>query len=453
MIFTVMLITMSAFAQFETKNNKLFTLKNVGIGTNNPGRKLEIDGDVLIGGSNAVLILQNGSGSSVWDLSPKSNGLSFNQTGIQTSMFFKNGGNIGIGTSSPRYSLDVKGDIGFQNNGSKIYFGVNDYLQFTDGMGDGFKFVYDGTERVRIDNAGRVGIGTTNPKFPLHVVGDNNRLPSLGYFPMYISNKSTKYTGIAFGAGDKVYGALRLENGDGFSFFANKEGVNPSLDNAEWKNILRITGEGKVGIGTANPYEFVSIYKDQAEGTSLSLRNNNTGNSPNAYAGLAFYNGLNSSYIRLNSKNATKDAHCMELITFPSNPANPADIIFKASKNEVMRVKANGTVGIGTTKTNGYKLAVDGTIGAREIVVNTEAWADFVFAKNYRLMPLSEVESFITENNHLPDVPSEQEVKENGINVAEMNAKLLQKIEELTLYVIEQNKRISELEKQVKESK
>nr|WP_319570994.1 hypothetical protein [uncultured Draconibacterium sp.] len=112
---------------------------------------------------------------------------------------------------------------------------------------------------------------------------------------------------------------------------------------------------------------------------------------------------------------------------------------------EKMTIFPNGNVGIGTTKTNGYKLAVDGIIGTREIVVNTDIWSDFVFNNDYKLKSLAEVEKFIEENKHLPDIPSEKEVKENGVQVGEMNAKLLQKIEELTLYMIDMNKEVKAL--------
>jgi len=126
-------------------------------------------------------------------------------------------------------------------------------------------------------------------------------------------------------------------------------------------------------------------------------------------------------------------------------------------ENEVMRLTSKASVGIGTSETGTHKLAVDGTIGAREIVVETVEWSDFVFKKDYELKDLEEVENFIEENNHLPDIPSEKEVLENGIQVGEMNAKLLQKIEELTLYMIEQNKETkamkAQLENLAKENK
>lgn len=106
-----------------------------------------------------------------------------------------------------------------------------------------------------------------------------------------------------------------------------------------------------------------------------------------------------------------------------------------------------GPVGIGDDSYNpNYKLNVTGNIRADEIVVNTEG-ADFVFEDNYNLKSLNEVETFIKQNKHLPEIPTATEVEENGVSLGEMQTKLLQKIEELTLYIIEQEKRIEELEK------
>jgi len=110
-------------------------------------------------------------------------------------------------------------------------------------------------------------------------------------------------------------------------------------------------------------------------------------------------------------------------------------------------IENNGGVGIGTVNLEDYMLAVNGKIRAKEIKVET-GWADFVFDNNYNLRKIEEVEKFISDYKHLPDIPSAKEVEENGINLGEMDAKLLQKIEELTLYMIEQNKRIEKLEKE-----
>lgn len=115
-----------------------------------------------------------------------------------------------------------------------------------------------------------------------------------------------------------------------------------------------------------------------------------------------------------------------------------------------IRISSEGNVGIGTNKTSVYKLSVEGKIRAREIEVNASVWADFVFADGYELNSLAEVEEFIEANNHLPNVPSEKEVTANGINLGEMDAILLRKIEELTLYVIAQQKDIVNLKNQLK---
>lgn len=100
-----------------------------------------------------------------------------------------------------------------------------------------------------------------------------------------------------------------------------------------------------------------------------------------------------------------------------------------------------------------YTLAVGGGIITEKVRIATNGtsfWADFVFDKNYKLRPLSEVSAFIKTNNHLPDVPSTIEVQQKGIDLAETQAILLQKIEELTLYVIEQDKKIGRLEKKLR---
>ena len=111
-------------------------------------------------------------------------------------------------------------------------------------------------------------------------------------------------------------------------------------------------------------------------------------------------------------------------------------------------VNAEGLVGIGTTTMAGYKLAVAGKIRSTEVTIeHIDDWYDCVFEEDYPLTPLAEIEQFVKQNKHLPEVPSEAEVKANGINLGEMNAILLKKIEELTLHVIQQQKEIDALKK------
>ncbi len=132
---------------------------------------------------------------------------------------------------------------------------------------------------------------------------------------------------------------------------------------------------------------------------------------------------------------------------------------FNIRTNNILRmsVKNNGQIFFGTKHiqathihaNSGFQF--DGKLACKElVVVDPTKWADFVFDTNYKLLPLAEVEHFYNTNKHLPSVPSEQEVKTNGINTAEMDAILLQKIEELTLYIVQQQKEIDALKKEIK---
>ncbi len=114
----------------------------------------------------------------------------------------------------------------------------------------------------------------------------------------------------------------------------------------------------------------------------------------------------------------------------------------------VIIANGGGKVGIGTNNPT-HKLSVNGTIRAKEIRVNTD-WADFVFEKEYKLRPLAEVEKYILEHKHLPEIPSAKEIEgtEGGLNVGEMSKLFMQKIEELTLYMIEAQKQIDTLKKE-----
>ena len=119
-----------------------------------------------------------------------------------------------------------------------------------------------------------------------------------------------------------------------------------------------------------------------------------------------------------------------------------------------MRINRSGEVGIGTVNTTGYRLSVAGKIRAEEVKVET-GWADHVFKENYPLKSINELKEFIATNNHLPGIPTEEEVKEKGVSLGEMSAKLLEKIEELTLYVIdlkEENDAMKREINQLKES-
>ena len=114
-----------------------------------------------------------------------------------------------------------------------------------------------------------------------------------------------------------------------------------------------------------------------------------------------------------------------------------------------MTITKTGNVGIGT-ETPDTKLAVNGTIHAKEVLVDLVGWPDYVFEKNYSLMSLEELENSIKENKRLPNIPSADEVECDGIGLGDMNKKLIEKIEELTLYVIQLNKELQDVKSQLK---
>lgn len=125
-------------------------------------------------------------------------------------------------------------------------------------------------------------------------------------------------------------------------------------------------------------------------------------------------------------------------------PVASGSSIWQNANNDVYYPNPDGKVGIGTNNLSA-ELTVNGHIHAKEVKVFTDAGADFVFDENYELPDLNELENFVTQNKHLPDIPPEKEMISEGIHLAEMNIRLLQKVEELTLYVIDVNKRLDKL--------
>lgn len=108
-----------------------------------------------------------------------------------------------------------------------------------------------------------------------------------------------------------------------------------------------------------------------------------------------------------------------------------------------------GNVGIGTNSPRG-RLSVNGDLYTTKLRITQNGWADFVFDSTYRLAPLSEVESYIQQNHHLPEIPTSREVEADGQDVGETNKRLLQKVEELTLYLIDMHKKLEAQEEKIK---
>lgn len=209
---------------------------------------------------------------------------------------------------------------------------------------------------------------------------------------------------------------------------------------------LIILGNGNIGIAQQAPGHKLTIYEGDSTRTNMLNLNHTAVTNSNFLIGNAPANYPVTNQRSSNVVESYTDLHI--------SAANTGKIFFETSRtNTVAPVKMvldnAGNLGIGTQNTSSYKLTVDGAIGARKVKVTSAAWADFVFDHDYTLLGIPELEAFIKEYRHLPEIPSAAEVTKDGIDLGEMDKKLLQKIEELTLYLIDANKQIKALEAKV----
>lgn len=192
---------------------------------------------------------------------------------------------------------------------------------------------------------------------------------------------------------------------------------------------------GNVGIGVTNP-SFPMSFGSSLSNTKLSLFDSN--------GGASFGFGVNV-------------VNTIGMLRFHvGGPAARFGFFDAPNGNEILTIKGDGQVGVGVINIpTGFKMAVKGSLLCEEVRIRLATnWPDYVFTPTYNLKPLSELEQYIQTNNHLPNVPSAAEVdKKGGVDLGEMNVKLLEKIEELTLYMIEQNKKTEALQREVMELK
>jgi hypothetical protein len=252
----------------------------------------------------------------------------------------------------------------------------------------------------------------------LNTTGSNNSF--FGYQAGYLNNTGSNNVFLGSNAGYNEKGSNKL-------YIDNSNTTTPLIYGDFSTDVVNING--KLGIGTpAAPDASLTVY-----GTS------------NFYPNMV----------------GAADARLLSIKSTLSNPAfsdNNFPVVLATGGGNQPLILDAARVGIGTANPK-YKLDVAGSIRANEIKVNTTG-ADFVFAPNYKLRPLSEVESFIKQNLHLPEIATAAEMQNDGVNLSEMQTKLLQKVEELTLYIIKQEatiqqqniqlQKIVELEKELK---
>ncbi|HET7818732.1 MAG TPA: hypothetical protein VFL70_05450, partial [Bacteroidia bacterium] len=396
----------------------------VGIGTLAPTSNLHVVG-IATSGSDAALRLESPQPSPVGKV-----------TAVINNIMLLDGNSIT--TRNSPLLINSSGDVNFCSIGGKVSIGLTgntaklEVREFSNTAGshptlkltsddgsfpenmmvDGRRIETDKSLLINSISKNKVGIGTTNPTSTLEVNG--------------MDNNSTN-------------AALKLVSGtetmllDGNEIDALSEGLFLN-SNSDLKIIMCKDG-GNVGIGTASP--ITPLHVEGSTAFLSRLKNNGGASDKTALAEIENGNSVKWRYGVGGAGNGI-------------DITNGQFYIEKVGLGSAIAIATNGNVGIGTVNP-GNKLDVKGTIRAEEIMVST-GWSDFVFEKEYALKSLNEVEEFISQNGHLPEIPNANEVAKNGIKVGEIESKLLMKIEEMTLYLIKQEKRINELENQLKKN-
>lgn len=328
-----------------------------------------------------------------------------------------------------------------------------------------------------LPETGKVGIGTTAPRALLDVglPSVNTSTSVLGRMPEGNGTMSDPGTGTylgvqtynttpansnSFAIEHKFYSVLNSSISfyrgpatyGGFLTFSTNNGTEK----------MRIDPAGNIGINTTTPTDKLTIDM----GSTRNGINLISDGDAAAYSDLKF--SLKTTTNTTTTKPVMWVASCrkdgyfsndltgatLEFYALRKDNGFIAPLLLKSNGDVILagaKAAANGNVGIGTLDTKGYKLAVAGSMIAERVKVKMQsAWPDYVFEKDYKLPSLQELEAYIQQHKHLPDVPVATEVAEKGLDLGEMNRVLLQKVEELTLHLIEQEKKIKALEARMK---
>jgi hypothetical protein len=343
-------------------------------------------------------------------------GLISGSASAQNTYPFPSSGNVGIGTITPQSKLHLfsagQVELRLQNNSRQWAILSNE------SWGAGGLSLYDITtdvSRLQISANGNVGIGTVSPHNPLSVAGPFTP----GWMQLSIQAAGADdRAGVSFwnAAGVRMGG---LYMGEHASIL--HQDINQSLDIYTGGNLtLRVAANGNVGVGTSSPGHRFTV----------------------AGGSLMVHTGAEWDNVQI----STDGVHAY----LEANGDEEGFFIKSNTGGKV--IFPSGNVGIGTTSPT-HKLAVNGTIKAKEVIVETTGWSDYVFAEDYALTPLAEVEAHIKEHKHLPGIPSAAQVAANGVSLGDVQAALLAKIEELTLHAIAQEKRSETQAREIAELK
>jgi hypothetical protein len=335
---------------------------------------------------------------------------------------FPTTGNVGIGTTVPSFPLSlgpalVPHKFAIYDNGSTYYgLGLDGAaIRYEAGTNGGHTFYTNSgaVQALSILPSGNIGFGAYNPLGGLEVAN--------GYF-YQTANANGSGVNSSFVYGGLAIGWNRLA-GTGETDFITNRGGGPGgfqftdFNNSVYTNLMTIQSSGRVGIGTLSPASLLSL------GPALTAHKLAVYDNGATYYGF----GLDGAAIRYEA--GTNGGHA-----FYTN----------AGAVQALNILPSGNVGIGTNNPV-HQLHVVGTIGATEVIVSSTG-ADYVFAPDYHLRDLSDVSAYIQENHHLPEIPSAAEVQEKGVSLGDMQAKLLAKVEELTLHMIQEHEANARLE-------
>jgi len=320
-------------------------------------------------------------------------------------------------------------------------------------------------------NTGRVGIGTSSPGGSLSIIGAHPNsveahilnTSASGYSVLRVGVDSVAAAGAAvhdFNSGWAGTGAYSANTSNFGSFQPN--GLNITADNtsgvirmftggsAVGNQRLHIDASGRVGIGTSSPNAILHIADAEHPAQITMGVNAGSGGYTALITGLSAVSG---GYVVLQAIKSS-GTNWGDIIMNPNggnigvNTASPSE---KLDINGNMKTSGYALIGATQLPAADARLAVNGTIYSTKVKVTHTGWADYVFQPSYRLRPLSEIEQYIKQYGHLPEVPSTEEVQKDGLDIGDNQATLLKKIEELTLYIIELHNEVEDLKKELKQ--